>query len=89
MHKIRIYTEDKNRELIESIINGNFSGYSIVSQDGYWQGTKERSICIEILTDLPLLNAVYITERICREIKTINGQDAVIYTIEMVDFITV
>ncbi len=46
----RIYTEDKNRESIEALVNQYFSGFTIIETTGYWEGTKEKSLIIEIIT---------------------------------------
>jgi hypothetical protein len=69
----RIYTEDKNREVIERLTSARFEGFTILSSVGHWQGTKENSLVIEILTDRRGL--VY---DLATEIKQANKQDAVL-----------
>jgi hypothetical protein len=50
MQLYRIHTENKNRKWLEQIIAERFSGFSIQEQTGYWQGKKEKSLCIEIMS---------------------------------------
>ena len=46
----RITTEDKNQDkaLAELILAKGFAGFSIRGQQGYYKGTKENSLVIEI-----------------------------------------
>ena len=46
----RIYTEDKNRQIVEQILDENFPGYTIIQADGRWKGQSEKSLIIEVIT---------------------------------------
>lgn len=81
MALIRIHTENKNRNWVESLIGLHFPyGFSINEQVGYWRGGFERSLCIEIDT----LNMPYLefsgdkVADIVAELKTHNKQEAVL-----------
>ncbi len=70
----RIYTQNKGRAGIERIVGRAFPGFSIFPATGYWQGTRERSLVIEILgaaKDGPRVR------RVAQDIKTANNQEAV------------
>lgn len=70
----RIFTEDKNQATIESILNKYFEGYTLYKADGFWRLQREQSLIIEIITeDIDRT----ITE-LANEIKTANGQEAVL-----------
>lgn len=73
MKLFRIWTEDKNREQVEQLVARYFDGFSIVAAVGYWKGTREASLCIEIVTDYP--NGV---RALARAIKSFNEQEAVL-----------
>jgi len=47
----RLHTQNKNCKWLEQIISEHFAGFSIQEQIGYWQGQKEKSLCIEIMTE--------------------------------------
>lgn len=83
MIKYSIYTENKNLDKIESILNDNniIKGYTIIKTIGYWQGLKERALKIEVL--LPKYYD-YLIKTICKKIKIINRQQAVLYTVEKI-----
>lgn len=49
MKLYRIYTENKNRSWIEKQASRLFSGFSVVNAIGYWEGSKEKSLIIEII----------------------------------------
>lgn len=70
----RIFTENKNQNQIEQIINKYFEGFTIVKGDGFWRAQKENSLIIEIVTEEPKdkINSI------AKEIKVVNGQDAVL-----------
>jgi hypothetical protein len=44
----RIFTERKNLDGIEKILNQHFKGYTHYKATGFWEGMKEPSIVIEI-----------------------------------------
>jgi hypothetical protein len=77
----RLYTQDKNRRFICELVSKYFPGFSIIKQTGYWQGKKECSLCIEIISDMPSVR--HNIDLICRAIKGHNNQSAVlVYCIE-------
>lgn len=69
----RIYTEDVNKQGIESILDKLFPGYTVAETDGVWQGKHERSLAIDIETSDA--NKV---KTASSEIKKLNSQDAVL-----------
>lgn len=72
----RIHTENKHRRFIERLVSEHFAGFSIHVQIGYWQGKREKSLCIEITSDSPA--AVLKITRICKAICGYNKQDCVL-----------
>jgi len=72
----KIQTENKRRKFIEQLISEHFAGFSIYTQTGYWQGEREKSLCIEIISDSPA--AVLKITKICRAICGYNKQDCVL-----------
>ena len=77
----RIYTQDKNRRFICRTIAEHFPGFSVIKQTRFWQGRKEKSLCIEIVSDEPA--ARHYIDLICRAIKGYNRQAAVmVYIVE-------
>ena len=84
MIKYTIYTENKNLAKIEAILNDNtiIKGYTIMNTQGYWQGTKEEALKIEILLSK---HYNYRIKTICQKIKIINKQQAVLFTVEKIE----
>lgn len=81
MKRFRIYTEDKNREKIEELLSIAFDSFTVIRTKGFWKGTPENAIIIEIFTkDAQLVKAL------CGAIKRSNKQEAVGLTVEEVDF---
>jgi uncharacterized membrane-anchored protein YitT (DUF2179 family) len=78
--KYSIYTENKNKELIEQVISEYFDGFTIIESVGYWKGTKESGLIIEIICSDNM--AVY---RLAEDIKTLNKQESVLVTWTNVD----
>jgi len=80
----RIYTEKKNVKAISQIVSEHFDGFTILFGRGYWEGKPEKSMVIEIITDPIFQSTNRLDERcinlICRKIKGLNRQDAVIFT---------
>jgi len=72
----RIQTENKHRKFIERLISEHFVAFSIYAQAGYWQGKREKSLCIEIVSDNPA--AALKINRICKAICGYNKQDCVL-----------
>lgn len=74
---IRLHTENKNRNWIESLIGLHFSdGFSISEQVSHWKGGFESSLCIEI----DMLDGIHYHAKIAdiaSELKFHNNQEAV------------
>lgn len=69
----RIFTEDKNRKTIIKLTSRLFDGFTVFQTVGYWKGTPERSLTIEIV------GAKRQDVRdLARAIKQINKQEAVL-----------
>jgi hypothetical protein len=74
----RIYTENINKHAIEKLVNDFYEGYTIIESTGYWQGKKERSMIIEIITSNPESNETTIINTIATRIKKLNKQQSVL-----------
>ncbi len=72
----RIFTEDLNRNTIIDIISAQFSGFAIIPVIGFWKGEQEDGLIIEIA--LSGKNDAAKVRQVCREIKVLNNQDAVL-----------
>ena len=73
----RIQTENKNRKVIEQLVSVHFTEFSIYTQIGYWQGKREKSLCIEIVSDDSPEVALQIS-KLCKAICAHNKQDCVL-----------
>lgn len=73
MSIFRIYTEDINRDGIESAMKHNgFEGYNLSSVTGFWRGTQEPALVIEVITgDRKRVQAA------ADEIQRVNKQESV------------
>lgn len=75
----RIYTEDKNEQLIIELCNEYFDAYTLYYTVGYWKGKRELSLVIEIITeDMPQKYGK--VQGLANEIKILNNQEAVLIT---------
>ena len=72
----RLYTENKNRKWLEQTIAERFDGFSIQEQTGYWQGQKEKNLCIEIMDNRK--SAPMLIQEIVKAICGYNQQDYVL-----------
>jgi hypothetical protein len=79
----RLHTEDKNRKWLEEILYEQFDGFTIQEQIGYWCGQKEKSLCIEIMTDQK--SALLRIQEIVKMICGYNGQDCVLVQVINLD----
>jgi len=87
MQKYTIYTENKNLDKIENILNKSIiiKGYTIINTQGYWQGLKENALKIEILLEpCDKFNYTNILKTVCKKIKAVNKQKAVLLTVEKI-----
>lgn len=69
---IRLYTEDVNRPEIESILDHDFPGYTLIPAQGRWKGVSEPSLVVELAT-ASQADAIHAAE----EIKAANHQESV------------
>lgn len=74
----RIFTQNKNKKYICQLVSESVDGFTIYETIGFWQGKKEKALCIEIMTD----NALAINQ-ICKAVCVYNCQTAVL--IEKID----
>ncbi len=70
----RIFTEDLNQVEIERILRIEFESYTLLHGLGYWSGSQERTIVIEVI-GARLLKKI---RKVAKEIKSLNSQDAVL-----------
>jgi hypothetical protein len=75
MKLYRILTEAKNANAVERLVGEYFPGYSVLYQDGFWKGEKERSMVIEVMAEAIEYHKVM---QIAKQIKLCNVQDAVL-----------
>jgi len=71
----RLFTENKRKKWICELIAEKFSGFTVFETIGYWQGKKEKGLCIEILTN-NFAAAIHIN-KICKAICGYNKQECV------------
>ena len=77
----RICTEAKNVEEIERATAVLFEGFSIWQGAGFWRGTREQSLMIEIFSSE--LNAGALVRSLAQTIRDFNKQECVlVQTIE-------
>jgi hypothetical protein len=87
MRLYRIYTENVNPELTKKLIDKYLTGYTIYQACGCWAGVQEQSIVIEYLSrDNREINTIV---SLCEEIKQLNKQQAVIFTVQDVTINTI
>jgi hypothetical protein len=72
----RICTEAKNATAVEKLVGRYFEGYSVMYQDGFWHGAKERSMTIEIFSSQ--LNSGDLVRLIAEQIRDLNKQECVL-----------
>ena len=83
---IRIITEDKNPELIRHHCAQAFDAFTMYRGLGYWKGTPEPSVTIEIVITEQKYETEYNklkemisrAETLAKKIKTSNNQEAVL-----------
>ncbi|KKN69808.1 hypothetical protein LCGC14_0437540 [marine sediment metagenome] len=77
MKLYRIFTENKNYENITDRLDIHFpDGYTIINANGAWQGVREKSLIIEIVSDAPSIESDI--GRLAYWFKKHNEQDAVL-----------
>jgi hypothetical protein len=68
-------THELERDTIVSIVSKHFEGFTAYEVIGYWKGTEEKSLKIEIVANTDIEDTSII--RVCKELKTALKQDAV------------
>ena len=71
----RILTENINQKKVKEIVSRQFDGFSIINSVGYWKGSKEKSLIIEISGDKKIKSNIVSCANL---IKKENKQDAVL-----------
>ena len=74
----RLFTERKNVNAILRFVGQEFGGFTVYETIGYWQGKKERSLCIEIAVDKITADIPYKISSICWMICGYNNQNCVL-----------
>jgi hypothetical protein len=69
----RILTQDKNRALIETIVDSYVDGYTVTLTYGVWKGEHEFSLALDFVDVAEEL--VFI---VAKEIKEVNEQESVL-----------
>lgn len=83
-----IFTERKNVEGIEAILNRYLAGYTLTECTGVWRGAKEESLRIDVLIFAMDMESKYLgnaIQQICREIAVLNKQESVLLIENNVD----
>jgi hypothetical protein len=74
----RIYTEDVNREEIERLAALQFDSFSISNAVGYWTGSRECSLVVEVFEPVAFYHAQQKVGKLAQAIKQANKQEAVL-----------
>jgi hypothetical protein len=81
MKLYRIYTENKFRARIERRIAMSFDSFTILTGKGYWQGTPEDCLVIEIIEDSAGISVTHLANWI----KNVNDQESVMVTVQDIE----
>jgi hypothetical protein len=73
----RICTEDVNRENTRKIVSKYFDGFTLLSGEGIWKGSKENALVVEIFGNGDAGEPAVIG-MLCEDIKAENKQEAVL-----------
>jgi hypothetical protein len=76
MKLYRIYTQNKNKKFVLKLVSESFPGFTVYEETGFWQGVKEKSLIIEIITSAA--DAKLKLNRICKAICGYNDQDTIL-----------
>lgn len=79
--RYRLHTENVNRPAIEALVSRYFPGFSITENTGYYKGTRERSLVIEILAPGTLAHVI---KFLGKAIAQANAQECVLITADKV-----
>ena len=72
-------THELEMDKIEKTLNAHFEGYSASEIIGYWKGSKERTLQVQVVTDSSDTELAKTAKELCKVLK----QDAVM--LEIVD----
>ena len=72
----RAMTEDINPEAVLQIVNNYYEGFTTYKATGFWQGIKENSLIIEVVSEAK--NELATFKKMAREIRDYNKQQAVL-----------
>lgn len=72
----RIFTERKRKDFLRRLFAESFDGFTMYDVEGNWQGKKEKSLVIEVLTNSTAAELLLV--RTCKAICGYNKQDAVL-----------
>lgn len=81
MFRYRVYTENKNVRVLRHLADCVADGYTVINADGVWKKQHEKSLVIEFIGAKQLAVEVV---KLARKIKSINLQEAVLVTSEVV-----
>ena len=82
----RIYTENKNKEQVISLLNNYLGDFTVFEATGYWNRQGEDSLIIEIIGSKNITSVIH---EIATKIKIMNQQQAVLVTKVQVDDILI
>jgi hypothetical protein len=77
----RIYTEDKDRDIIYALIGAYYDGFTVLPGIGFWKGGQEKCLVIEIIGCPDDMEDI---EILCKAIRETNAQQAVMLTVQEV-----
>jgi hypothetical protein len=83
MKLYRIYTENKQRQMIEQEVRHYFNAFTMYEAKGFWKGTREKTLVIEI-TSSKNNSELKLIDCLCKAIKTLNNQECVLFTVQEV-----
>jgi len=80
----RICTENKNYEAILDRLDMQFpGGYTIINANGAWQGKREKSLIIEVVSDAPSIESDI--GKLAYWLKKYNEQETVLVQVIEID----
>jgi hypothetical protein len=83
----RIYTENTKRQhVIRDAVSKRYPGFTLIKGVGYWQGKREQSLIIEIITPRPDDKTIL---KLAGDIKRLNRQESVLVVKYPVDSVLV
>jgi hypothetical protein len=67
--------EDKNRDMVKTLVSTAVDGFSLIPCEGVWKGQSEHSLIVEVVGDATLLPVL---TDVAKAIKAANRQEAVL-----------